>query len=110
LIPLQFQQYNSSPWWQENTNGNWGWTGLTQQRSWVLTAPLTVVFRFGRPLALVLSCLSGLARAEGLKAEPPPGPLYRCQTNPTNNPKAIVGAMLARDLKKPGTLHRVERG
>lgn len=55
-----------------------------------------------RHLAWLLLMLCGLAAAQTLEAEPPPGPLYGYQTNPANDPKAIVGAMLARDLKNLG--------
>ena len=60
------------------------------------------VFSLKRGLALCLPFLCGVALAQALEAEPPPGPLYGYQTNPINDPKAIVTAMLARDLKNLG--------
>ena len=73
-----------------------------QQRNGVLTEAVGVVIRFSRPLAFVLACNCSLAGAKALEAESPPGPLYGYQTNPPNDPKAIVSAMLARDLKNLG--------
>ncbi len=73
-----------------------------EQRSRVVMDAAAVVARVFISLALAFSYLDGHARREALEGEPPPGPLYGYQTNPPNDPKAIVSAMLARDLKNLG--------
>lgn len=57
---------------------------------------------FALHIAYLWVHIGGRASAQTLEAEPPPGPLYGYQTNPINDPKAIVSAMLARDLKNLG--------
>lgn len=73
-----------------------------EQRSRVVMDAAAVVARVFISLALAFSYLDGHARREALEGESPPGPLYGYQTNPPNDPKAIVSAMLARDLKNLG--------